>query len=356
MADENSKSVREALKLVKDRREVLIAPGVIGAIVGAISAVISYLNDMSKKEAAKEANAKLDLLIALAVEILLEIRRLRIVMREELERAFREDDIRTLDAHRKDVGDLIAAIKSHHRIPPDIRKNLEIKFEQLKTLTYKMQGYGYAAYGAVIAGSLLTLQIGVLLDMDRAFLRSVYSNLRDYFAKALVDRGGTANESPVEVLRTSVALESVQWEYVERFPTRGWLGEDEFDVQHPGPDGGWSEHRWIDWYLTLTGSKPTTIEGRMGFRFGGKEPDVRSSTDQPGSRNPSYPALVPGMDSHIEHMDGARDGRSTVLKWINGKCSERDDNWSTIIGLRELKANVEQVIVELDKIAHDHIG
>ncbi|MDX0966463.1 hypothetical protein GOE06_23310 [Sinorhizobium medicae] len=354
MSDDARMNTRSSEELVKDRREILIAPGVIGAIIGAISAVVGYLNDMDKKEAAKEANAKLDLLIALAVEILLEIRRLRIVMREELERAFREDDIRVLNALRKDVGDLIAAIKSHKKIPPDIRQALQDKFEQIKTLTYKMQGYGYAAYGAVIAGSLLTLQLGVLLGMDRDFLRSVYSNLRDYFAKALVDRGGTASETPVEVLRTSTALEVLQWGYINSFPTKGWLGEDEFDLHSPGEDG-YTEHWWIDWYLTLKGTKPATIEDRMGFRFRGLDPDVHSSTSSPGSRFPSYPAMIPGMNSHIEHHDGALDGRSTVLRWINGKCAERDDNWSTIVGLRELKTNVEKVIVELDKLAHDHI-
>jgi hypothetical protein len=168
-------------------RRNFIDPVTIGVIIGAISAVVGWLDHQTNVAAKKEVNEKLDLLIQICLQILVELKNLRIVIREELEAAFRNDDMRTLTALNRSAQDAIAGITNPNHIPPRTLKELGDSYTSIKNMTYKLQQYGYAPYAAVAAGTLATLQIGILISTPKDELLSALGHFRKYFTDAILD-------------------------------------------------------------------------------------------------------------------------------------------------------------------------
>jgi hypothetical protein len=286
------------------RKVRFIDPATIQAIIAAASAVAGYLQHKATEDALKEANDKLDIVIGLCIAILEQLKNIRIVIREEVEAAFRTNDIRQLRALKKNTQDLIAAVKDPNHIPSNIQRQLELKFGEVTTLTYKLQDYGYAPYAAVAAGSLLSLQIGSLLQLEKSTLVSVLNNMRKYFSDALIYDPRMDPKTVRTTLEETKVEEANRWQYVISFPRRGYLGGHIWDL----PDG---DTGFTAYYLTLTGVPPE--DKRSGFRFGADDPEADESVHVEDERGwPKYPSLIPGMSDNVGHMDGARDGHSLV--------------------------------------------
>jgi hypothetical protein len=115
-----------------------------------------------------------------------EFKNLRITIREELEAAFRNDDMRQLKALRKSAMDTVLGIRDTKHIPEKTVNDLESYYRDIKTMMYKLQEYGYATYAAVAVGAMLSLSIGILLKQEKGNeLLSVFNNMMQYFTDAI---------------------------------------------------------------------------------------------------------------------------------------------------------------------------
>jgi hypothetical protein len=297
---------------------------IIGVIVSAISSYINWVEDQANAASRKAISEQLQKLIDLMLEVLDELKNLRVVLREELETAFRNDDIKQLIALKKSIQDALAGIADPHHIPRITAVQLEADFIEVTKLTYKLQQYGYAPYFAVVAGSLLSLQLAVVLRVPRKDLLSLFDQIRKYFSDALINDPKLQPETVRVTQEKTKVEEAGRWDDVIKFPTQGYLGSYTY-LAEPGPAG--EPGQWNDgsYYLRLKGTIPA--DKSAGFRYAEGTSDAVDEAPRLNDRNwPSYPAIL-HYDDDLGNDDKFKRAVANVIGFIGARLADRDDSW-----------------------------
>jgi len=318
----------------------------IGIIVAVIGATLKWMEDQKSEAARQEVSTQLQLLLDLMLKVLNELKNLRVVIREELEAAFRNDDIRQLSALKKSIQDAIAGIKDPNHIPPRIATQLETHFSDVKTLTYKLQQYGYAPYFAVVVGSLLSLQLAVLLRLPRAEILSIFDHIRKYFSDALLNDPRLEPETVRVTQEKTKAEEARLWDYAIRFPTKGYLGGFLWYGQAPTDPSFPPESGFDAYYLTLQGTIPA--DKSVGFRYVGAEPEEVDNENGNERHWASYPDILHTSDV-IDSGDKLQNAKALVVGFISARLAERDDSWVRLGKLGSILMYNGEFLLRLDE-------
>lgn len=319
-----------------------VKPQYIETIIAAISAVMKWMEDQKSEAARQAVSSQLQLLIDLMLQVLEELKKLRIILREELEAAFRTNDMRQLAALKKSIQDDIAGIKDPSHIPQEVLQQLETHLSEVKTLTYKLQLYGYAPYFAVVAGSLLTLQLAVLLRLPRTQILSIFDNIRKYYSDALLNNPALQPETVQVTLAKTTLEEAKLWNYVTAFPARGYLGD--YSWWRPAPDPSFPPDTGSTaYYVTLEGKIPP--DKSPGFRYKCTVEDVDSNGNE--RRWPSYPDLL-GYSDDLSDIGRYETAIARVFNTITVKLAQRDDAWNRLVSLQEIIKHDEGFLIALD--------
>ncbi|MEA3146116.1 MAG: hypothetical protein QOI53_1588 [Verrucomicrobiota bacterium] len=244
---------------------------------------------------------------------------------------------------KKSIQDDIAGIRDPGHIPQNVLQQLETHLSEVKTLTYKLQLYGYAPYFAVVAGSLLSLQLAVLLRLPRTQIISIFDNIRKYFSDALLNNPTLQPETVRVTLEKTTLEEAKLWNYVTTFPPRGYLGAQSWYL--PAPDPSFPPDTGVvAYYLTLEGKIPP--DKSPGFRYK-CEVDGADNDNGNDRRWPSYPDFFNYSDD-LSDIGRVETATPRVFNTITDKLAQRDDAWNRLVSLQEIIKHDEGFLIALD--------
>lgn len=308
-------------------------------VVIALSGVVAqYLRDGKMADALTEINSKLDLIIGNTNQIIAELKNIEIMLPEELEKGFRDNEIRKLTGKHWGISSALAELYDRNTKPealPDIKKRLKNLYYDLVIDTGTLTGYGPPAYAAVSAGYNMLLCCAKSSGLvPSSAIDDVTAKVLAYFARIVTNSGNISFGTSLNNFKTK---EADLWNQIITHPRNGYLGGRYYCY---GPKMTACSN--TSYYLTLIPGLPSSIEGRSGFRFKGSIECVPNDVNN--RRWFTYYTIVPEINTFISHMNGASDETGKVLARVNTIASQRD-------AIYERQKNVETIISIINKIA-----